>query len=35
MDQQSLPPTSNTDILPASTLATVSLVSAILGVTLP
>ena len=31
MDQQSLPPTSNTDILPASTLATVSLVSAILG----
>lgn len=31
MDQQSLPPTINTDILPTSTLAIVSLVSAILG----
>src|SRR5687768_7582981 len=31
MDQQSLPPTINTDILPTSTLAIVSLVAAILG----
>ena len=33
MDQQNLPPTSNADILPTSTLAIVSLVSAILGFT--
>ena len=33
MDQQNLPPTSNSDILPTSTLAIVSLVSAILGFT--
>ena len=34
MDQQNLPPTSNVDLLPSSTLAIVSLVSAILGFTL-
>ena len=33
MDQQNLPPTSNADLLPTSTLAIVSLVSAILGFT--
>ena len=33
MDQQNLPPTLNTDLLPSSTLAIVSLVSAILGFT--
>jgi TRAP-type C4-dicarboxylate transport system permease small subunit len=33
MDQQNLPPTSNADLLPSSTLAIVSLVSAILGFT--
>lgn len=33
MDQQSLPPTINTDLLPSSALAIVSLVSAILGFT--
>ena len=34
MDQQNLPPAVNADILPSSTLAIVSLVSAILGFTL-
>jgi TRAP-type C4-dicarboxylate transport system permease small subunit len=34
MEQQNLPPTSNADLLPTSTLAIVSLVSAILGFTL-
>ena len=33
MDQQNLPPTSNAELLPTSTLAIVSLVSAILGFT--
>ena len=33
MDQHNLPPALNTDILPSSTLAIVSLVSAILGFT--
>jgi hypothetical protein len=33
MDQQNLPPSINTDLLPSSTLAIVSLVSAILGFT--
>ena len=33
MDQQNLPPTSNADLLPSSTLAIVSLVSAILRFT--
>ena len=34
MDQQNLPPTSNAGLLPSSTLAIVSLVSAILGFTM-
>lgn len=33
MDQQNLPPVINTEVLPSSTLAIVSLVSAILGFT--
>jgi hypothetical protein len=33
MDQQNIPPAINTDILPSSTLAIVSLISAILGFT--
>jgi hypothetical protein len=33
MDQPNLPPTTNTDLLPSSTLAIVSLISAILGFT--
>jgi hypothetical protein len=33
MDQPNLPPTTNTDLLPSSTLAVVSLISAILGFT--
>jgi hypothetical protein len=33
MDQQNLPPSSNADLLPSSTLAIISLVSAILGFT--
>ena len=33
MDQQNVPPTSNADLLPTSTLAIVSLVSGVLGFT--
>lgn len=33
MDQSNLPPTTNTDLLPSSTLAIVSLISGILGFT--